>query len=122
MAKLTGKPKTPRIPNGRLVPARIRHKGKTYPGKVKRVNGRVKIFVTPHVARKINPHQHTGLKIVPVTKERFIRQVRPLLRAPYSLMPFALYKRTIGKGMYMLYRGSEFIKAGTKTQLKRYVA
>ena len=55
MAKLTGKPKTPRIPNGRLVPARIRHNGKTYPGKVKRVNGRVRIFVTPQVARKINP-------------------------------------------------------------------
>ena len=43
------------IPNGRMGPARIRHKGKTYPGKVKRVNGRVKIFVTPQVARKINP-------------------------------------------------------------------
>ena len=50
------KPKTiPRIPNGRLVPARIRCKGKTYSGKVKRVNGRVRIFVTPQVARKINP-------------------------------------------------------------------
>jgi hypothetical protein len=43
----------PRIPNGRMVPARIRHKGKTYAGKVKRVNGRVKIFVTPEVALKI---------------------------------------------------------------------
>lgn len=116
------KPKTiPRIPNGRLVPARIRCKGKTYSGKVKRVNGRVRIFVTPQVARKINP-QYSGLKIVPVTKERFVRQIRPLLRAPYRLMPFALYKRTIGKGMYMLFRGSEFIKAGTKTQLKRYAA
>ena len=52
-----------RIPNGRLVPARIRHKGKTYPGKVKRVNGRVKIFVTPQVARKINPRQtQTGTR------------------------------------------------------------
>ena len=50
-----GKKGPQRIPNGRLVPARIRHKGKTYPGKVKRVNGRVKIFVTPQVARKINP-------------------------------------------------------------------
>jgi len=44
-----------RIPNGRMVPARIRVKGKTYAGKVKKVNGRVKIFVTPQVARKINP-------------------------------------------------------------------
>lgn len=44
-----------KIPNGRMVPARIRHKGHTYSGKVKRVNGRVKIFVTPEVARKINP-------------------------------------------------------------------
>jgi hypothetical protein len=43
----------PRIPNGRMVPALIRHKGKTYAGKVKRVNGRVKIFVTPEVALKI---------------------------------------------------------------------
>ena len=109
-----------RVPNGRLVPARIRHKGHTYSGKVKRVNGRVKIFVTHEVARKINPHQHTGLKIVPVTKERFTRQVRPLLRAPYNLMPFALYKRTIGKGMYMLFRGTEFLKAGTKSQLKKW--
>jgi hypothetical protein len=111
----------PRIPNGRMVPARIKHNGKTYAGKVKRVNGKVKIFVTPEVARKINPERH-GLKIVPVTKERFVKQVRPLLRAPYKLMPFALYKRTIGKGMYMLFRGSEFIKAGTKTKLKRYAA
>ena len=109
-----------RVPNGRLVPARIRHKGHTYSGKVKRVNGRVKIFVTHEVARKINPHQHTGLKIVPVTKERSTRQVRPLLRAPYNLMPFALYKRTIGKGMYMLFRGTEFLKAGTKSQLKKW--
>ena len=73
------------------------------------------------VARKINP-QHTGLKIVPVTKERYSRFVMPLLRSPYNLMPFALYKRTTGKGMYMLFRGSEFIKAGTKAQLKRYAA
>jgi hypothetical protein len=54
-----------RIPNGRMVPARIKCKGKTYAGKVKRVNGRVKIFVTPEVARKINPvptsHKSIGL-------------------------------------------------------------
>lgn len=48
--------KAPKIPNGRLVPARIRARnGKTYAGKVKRVGGKVKIFVTPQVARKINP-------------------------------------------------------------------
>ena len=40
-----------------MVPARIRHKGKTYAGKVKKVNGRVKIFVTPQVARKLNPER-----------------------------------------------------------------
>lgn len=40
-----------------MVPARIKHNGKTYAGKVKRINGRVKIFVTPEVARKINPRQ-----------------------------------------------------------------
>ncbi len=45
-----------RIPNGRMVPARIRHKGKTYPGHVKKVNGKVRIFVAPKVAMKINPN------------------------------------------------------------------
>lgn len=55
-----GKKGPQRIPNGRMVPARIRHKGKTYPGKVKRVNGRVKIFVTPEVAKKINGKRVTS--------------------------------------------------------------
>lgn len=57
-----GKKGPQRIPNGRMVPARIRHKGKTYAGKVKRVNGRVKIFVTPQVARKINPRANITQK------------------------------------------------------------
>jgi len=57
-----GGPLDTRIPNGRLVPARIRHKGKMYPGKVKRVNGKVKIFVTPQVARKINPRANLTQK------------------------------------------------------------
>lgn len=51
-----------KIPNSRLIPARIKHNGKTYVGKVKRVNGRVKIFVTPEVARKINPRANLTQK------------------------------------------------------------
>lgn len=51
----------PKIPNGRLVPARLRTRnGRTFPGKVKRVNGKVKIYVTPQVARKINPSAFYG--------------------------------------------------------------
>lgn len=46
----------------KLVPARIKHNGKVYAGKVKRVNGRVKIFVTPEVARKINPRANLTQK------------------------------------------------------------
>lgn len=52
----------PRIPNGRMVPAQIKHNGKTYTGKVKRVNGKVKIYVTPEVARKINPEQFSNIE------------------------------------------------------------
>lgn len=53
----------PSIPNnGRMVPARIRTKnGKTYSGKVKRVNGKVKVYVTPEVARKINPNRQLSV-------------------------------------------------------------
>ena len=60
----------PRIPNGRLVPARIRHNGKTYAGKVKRVNGRVKIFVTPQVARKIGSTVRPNPVLYPVVEVR----------------------------------------------------
>lgn len=60
-----------------------------------------------------------ALRIVPMTKARYERDVRPLLRAPYSSMPFAVYKRTAGRGMFMLYRGSELLKGGTKAELKR---
>ncbi len=58
--------KTGTIPNGRLVPARIKHNGHTYSGKVKRVNGKVKIFVTPEVARKINPEAVTRFRDLPI--------------------------------------------------------
>lgn len=62
----------PKIPNGRLVPARIKHNGKTYTGKVKRVNGKVKIFVTPEVARKINPESVPTFSNLPIgAKFRF---------------------------------------------------
>lgn len=43
-----------KIPAGKMVAARIKARnGKTYPAKVKKVNGRVRIFVTPGVAAKI---------------------------------------------------------------------
>lgn len=46
-----------KIPNGRFVPAKVKHNGRTYSGKVKRVNGRVKIYLPPSVVRKINPER-----------------------------------------------------------------
>lgn len=104
----------------RLVDVLVRRNGKTFKAKAKydAAQRRVRIFVNPRVAQKINPG--SGLKIVPMTKERFEREVKPRLRAPYNLLPFALYKRGPGKGMHMLYRGSEFIKGGSKSFLKRY--
>lgn len=45
------------VPNGRLVPAKIKHNGRTYSGKVKRVNGKVKIYLPPSAVRKINPER-----------------------------------------------------------------
>jgi hypothetical protein len=36
-------------------------------------------------------------------------------------MSFAEYKRGPGRGMYMLYRGSELIKGGMKDELRGYL-
>lgn len=77
--------------------------------------GKVRIFVSKSVQRRVsNP---TG-KIVSVTKDRFERYVRPLLRAPYNLLPYAVWKRTkSAKGMYLLFKGDQLIKAGSKPAL-----
>lgn len=64
-----------------------------------------------------------SLIIKPVNKERYEKQIKPLLRSPYNLLPFAVWKRTAnGKGMYMLFKDGEFIKGGSKAQLKKVAA
>jgi len=45
-----------RLRPNRLTPVRFSIKGKIHTGKAKLVGGRVKVFVTPEVARKINPN------------------------------------------------------------------
>ena len=44
-----------RLKPNRLTPVRFSVRNKTYTGKAKLVGGKVKVFVTPNVARKINP-------------------------------------------------------------------
>lgn len=61
-----------------------------------------------------------ALKIVPITKQRYERDVRGLLRSPYNSLPFAIFKRTQGKGMLLLYDGTRLLKAGSKRELIQY--
>lgn len=45
-----------RLKSNRLTPVKFTIKGKRHTGKAKLVGGKVKIFVTPNTARKINPN------------------------------------------------------------------
>lgn len=119
--KQNGIDRLKRNPN-RLMPATIIVRGKRVSGKAKYDSKakRVRVFVAPNVARKVN--RNPGLKIVPVTKERYESEVRPRLRSPYNLLPFAIWKHSkSGKGMKLLYRGSDVLKAGTAGELRRFV-
>jgi hypothetical protein len=63
--------------------------------------------------------RNPALRIAAITKERFEKEIRPRLRAPFNVLPFSVFKRTKGRGMYMVYRGHEFLKGGRKGELKR---
>jgi len=82
--------------------------------------GRIKVVVGPGVARKVNPLViKNPLIIKPISKEIYEREVVPRVRSGYKLIPFAIWKRTIGRGMHILYRDGEVIKVGKKETLKR---
>jgi len=70
---------------------------------------------------KKNPHRRRNpLKISPLNKEIYERKVKPRLRSPYNLLPWAVYRRTKGKGMYVLFKDGQIIKGGSKSALKKY--
>lgn len=92
----------------------------TVPATIVMENGKARVFVSPAVMRKMNPHPNPAYRIVPITKERYEQYIRPLLRSPYNLQPFSLFKRTQGRGQSMLFHGDQFIKGGTKAFLKKY--
>lgn len=54
-----------RVPNGKLVDVKVKRNGRVYNGKARRVNGKVKVYVTPDVARKINPNSASNLPGLP---------------------------------------------------------
>jgi hypothetical protein len=77
----------------RLTPVRFSIKGRTMTGKAKLVGGKVKIFVTPEVARKVNPELKKFLVIFAPTRKAELKPGWSLSHQNYHTEVFATTAR-----------------------------
>jgi hypothetical protein len=110
---------------------RLNPSTRTIPAKISvDERGRIKVYANPKHLTK--PNSFFGLSgkrkrdehdIVPINKERYERDIRPLLREPYKHYDYAEYRKSrVGKGpLWMLYRNGRLVKAlSSKSELKRW--
>ena len=97
-----------RLKSNRLTPVRFTVKNRTYTGKAKLVGGKVKVFVTPNVARKINPRSLQEWKV----------SIPPSQGSPGSLT-LAVYARSSAEAKKLALGSYQSVLRGVGRTAKR---